>query len=290
MTDKTSLGDRMKQYEVITQSELMRRTPVIIRVDGRAFHTLVPKLFNEGVDPSLLTSPFSVKLHETMTAVTCALFNQIQNSVFAYTQSDEVSLLLRDWDKHETQQWFGGNIQKIVSVSASIATAMFNYFSVGTSIKPEWFGEVAQFDSRVFNVPKEEVVNYFVWRQQDASRNSVQQLARFYFSHKQLHKKNNSEIQDMLMEQHKVNWNNLPTWQKRGSCVYTNPTWSMFSSLHRAYVDEECPIFTQDRSYVEKWLTADSQPGLPKVGDGWRNTETGEFKVFDGDNWVDPVW
>lgn len=272
MTDKTTLGDRMKQYEATSQTHLLRRTPVIIRIDGRAFHTFTkrfvapqpipPDSFDAACmssrqveDPSLQNSPFSVVLHELMSGTAHVLFNEIQNCVFGYTQSDEISLLLRDWDSHETQQWFGSDVQKIVSVSASIATAMFNYYAKRLKISQECFADLAQFDCRVYNLPKEEVTNYFIWRQQDASRNSVQMLARFYFSHKQLHEKNNSQIQDMLMLEKGVNWNDIATWMKRGTGVYARPDWSPIMSFPRAFIDDEPPIFTQDRNYVEQHLT-----------------------------------
>ena len=255
MTDKTSLGDRMKQYEATTQLSLLRRTPVIIRVDGRAFHSYVPRFFNKETDPSLTITPFSESMHHAMLGTMMSLMFTIQNSVFAYTQSDEISVLLRDWDNHETQQWFGGNIQKIVSVSASASTAAFNFGAqTWAQVKHQCFQDLAQFDARVYNLPQEEVVNYFIWRQQDASRNSVQQLARFYYSHKQLHGKSNSQIQDMLMLEKGVNWNNLPTWMKRGSCAYQDPEWCNFLSSPRCKHDNEPPIFTQDRDYVAKHL------------------------------------
>jgi len=254
MTDKTTLGDRMKQYELTSQSFVLRRTPVIIRIDGRAFHTFTSAL--DKLDDSLQRTPFSEKLHNAMLTTACILFNEVQNCVLAYTQSDEISLVLRDWDRLETQQWFGGNLQKIVSLSASIATAAFNY-GYGRFVLPHhgngWQG-LATFDSRAYNLPKEEVTNYFIWRQQDASRNSVQMLGRFHFSQKQMHGKNNSEVQDMLMLQKQVNWNDLPTWMKRGSCVVQRPDWNHFMSFHPANVDDEIPIFTQDRQYIEKQL------------------------------------
>src|SRR5512135_1117864 len=103
MTDKTTLGDRMKQYEATTQHSLLRRTPVIIRLDGRAFHTFTRCL--KDIDPSLKETPFSYVMHTAMMTTASVLFNEVQNCVFAYTQSDEISLLLRDWDQLETQQW-----------------------------------------------------------------------------------------------------------------------------------------------------------------------------------------
>jgi len=248
--EKDSLGQRMKGYESVTQLHLTRRTPVIIRLDGKAFHTFTKRL--KYVDPAVANSPFSPKMHDCMTATTDWLFRNIQNCVFAYTQSDEISLLLRDWDTHETQQWFDGNVQKMVSTSASIASSGFNYF-YGTQVKsPTYAGDLAYFDSRIYNIPKEEVTNYFIWRQQDASRNSVQMLGHFHFSQKEMHAKNNSEVQDMLMLQKGVNWNDIPTWQKRGACVVSNP--NKFDSSSPTLIDREIPIFTQDRVYVEQHL------------------------------------
>lgn len=266
MTDKTTLGDRMKQYESTTQTHLLRRTPVIIRIDGRAFHTFTKRLVSEVqatrqimipsnkiVDPSLSRTPFSVIMHELMSNTTATLFNQVQNCVFAYTQSDEISLVLRDWDRHETQQWFGGNVQKMVSLSSSIATASFNYF-LSKHHAPSWVGDFVHFDARVYNVPKDEVVNYLIWRQQDASRNSVQMLGRFHFSQKQMQGKSNSQVQDMLMLEKQVNWNDLPTWMKRGTAVYQRSDWSEVMSFHRSKVDVEIPIFTQDRNFVDQHI------------------------------------
>ena len=266
MTDKTTLGDRMKQYESTTQTSLLRRTPVIIRIDGRAFHTFTKRLVSEKqdrqqilvpsnriVDPSLNETPFSQVMHHLMTLTTATLFNQVQNCVFAYTQSDEISLVLKDWDRHETQQWFGGNVQKICSLSASIATAAFNYHLM-KKCPPSTPLDFAQFDSRVYNVPHDEVVNYMIWRQQDASRNSVQMLGRFHFSQKEMHGKSNSQVQDMLMLNKGVNWNDLPVWMKRGSAVYQRADWNEFMSFYPAHIDDNIPIFTQDRAFIEKHL------------------------------------
>lgn len=277
MTDKTTLGDRMKEYEATTQSHVLRRTPVIIRVDGRAFHTFTKRLVKQlppkkdqwdqqdhhVVDTSLSATPFSIMMHDTMVRTAASLFHYIQNAMFVYTQSDEISLFLRDWDRNETQQWFGGNVQKMCSVSASIATAAFNYgFEQITGKRPTWIGDLATFDSRVYNLPKEEVVNYFIWRQQDASRNSVQMYGRHFYSHKDLQGLNNNQIQDLLMLELGKNWNDLPTWMKRGSSLYQDPQWSWCSSGPRYKVDNEIPIFTQDRNFIEQWLIADPERGV----------------------------
>jgi tRNA(His) 5'-end guanylyltransferase len=256
MTTKDSLGDRMKAYEVITQNDLMRRTPVVIRIDGRAFHTFTQCL--KGLDPSLATTPFSVIMHYVMVQTTRHLVEGIQNCVIGYTQSDEISLILKDWDELETQQWFGGNVQKIVSSSASIATAAFNHAFSSYRI-PTSFADLANFDSRVHNIPSAEVVNYLIWRQQDASRNSVQMLGRFHFSQKQMHGKNNNQVQDMLMAEHGINWNDIPTWMKRGSCVTKSITEEDRVVWGGSVIDDMIPIFTQDRDYIESRMLTPSQ-------------------------------
>jgi len=258
-----SLGDRMKGYEKVTKSKLMKRTPVIIRIDGKAFHTWTKCL--KTFDGSLEREPFSTVMHNAMVKTTEDLVNNIQNAVLGYTQSDEISILLNDWRQLNTSQWFDNSIQKMASVSASMATAYFaRAFQQEVLMAKGWGPDEytvapAMFDARVFNMPKEEVANYFVWRQQDASRNSVQMLARHYFSHKQLHKKNNSEIQDMLMLEKGVNWNDIDTWKKRGSCVQRvgvreDGIVDVFAKETRVVVDEDIPVFTQVRGYIFKHL------------------------------------
>lgn len=247
--DKTSLGDRMKQYEATTQGLLLRRTPVIIRVDGKAFHTFT-RCFKDDNAPD----PFSSVMHRLMVNTAQAMLMNIQCSQFAYTQSDEISILLRDWDKHETQQWFGGKLQKMISVSAAQAAAYFNFFLTREIGQLDYVGAVPLFDSRVFQLPMDEVANYFIWRQQDATRNSVQMLGRHYFSHNEMNGKNVSQIQDMLMGVGilPVNWNDLDTWKKRGTCVL--PSADPLDSSTNVSVDEEIPIFTKDRCYIENHL------------------------------------
>lgn len=230
--DKSSLGDRMKRYESVSKTKLLRRTPVIIRLDGKAFHTWTKQLYDN--DMSLRTEPYSGTMHEYMKQTTEWLMDDIQNAVFAYSQSDEISILLNDWKKLNTDQWFDGSIQKIASVSASMATVAFNSGSIFTP---------GLFDARVFNVPKEELVNYFIWRQQDATRNSINMLGQFHFSHNQLQGKNVSQVQDMLMAAYNVNWNDIDTWKKRGFCVTSDVGY-----------DSNIPIFTQVRPYIEKYM------------------------------------
>lgn len=244
-----TLGDRMKRYETVPRTFLTRRTPVIIRIDGKAFHTYTKCL--KTLDPTTKDLPFSVIMHDAMTYTTQILVSKIQNCVFGYTQSDEISLLLRDYDEHETEAWFDFNVQKMASISSAIATAAFNLrFSLYRT--PQDMSDMALFDSRVYNVPKEEVANYFIWRQQDASRNSVQMLGHHFFSQKQMHGKNNSQVQDMLMLERGINWNDIPTWMKRGSCVIRTPEVGVV-------IDDGIPVFTQDRDYVGQHVLTPTQ-------------------------------
>lgn len=237
MTD--SLGDRMKGYESTSKTFLMRRTPIIIRIDGRAFHTFTKKLPRR--DASLSQTPFSTVMYDCMVYTTKQLVDNIQGCVLGYTQSDEISLLVRDWDTFETQAWFGNNTQKITSLCGAIASNAFN-FVYRDFDEPLCFNDLAQFDARAHNIPFAEVCNYFIWRQNDASRNSVQMLGHYHFSQKQMHGKTNSQVQDMLMLERGVNWNDMQPWMKRGTCVT------------RAGVDINTPIFTQDRNYIEQHL------------------------------------
>jgi tRNA(His) guanylyltransferase len=262
--DKTTIGDRMKRYEVVTKSLVTPRTPLIIRVDGKAFHTFTKRL-NEKVDPTCSYGP-SQKMHNVMMNTTQAMCQQMQNVVLAYTQSDEISFVLRDWDTIQTQQWFGGNVQKMASVSASMAAVYFNFFwAQEFGENPDYVGDLALFDSRVFTLPKEEVTNYLLWRQQDATRNSINFIARLHFSHKELHGKNVSQVQEMLWSEHDCNWNDYATWKKRGSCVVKNP--NPFDSSSAWVWDDEIPIFSKERDYVETRLDPVKEEAYGEIND-----------------------
>ena len=254
---KDNLGDRMKGYETVAKQTLMPRTPVIIRLDGKAFHTWTRQLRNMVDQASELErDPFSSMMNNAMAGTTELLVQNIQNAVLGYTQSDEISILLNDWKTLDTDRWFGNSMQKMASVSASMATAYFNEAFADHPVSS------AMFDARVFNVPKEEVANYFIWRQQDATRNSINMLGQHYFSHKEMHKKNVSQVQDMLMLGHGVNWNDIDTWKKRGTCVTRNARYRMigddgipgYAPGSSVEIDWEIPIFTADRQYVEQFL------------------------------------
>lgn len=262
---KDSLGDRMKNYENISRNYLTKRLPVIIRIDGKAFHT-----FTKGFQ-----KPFDMVLMKTMWETAKYLCANIQGCKLAYTQSDEISLLLTDYEELETQSWFNYNIQKMVSVSSSIATLEFN--RVICDKATEYIANIpdtdegivellantyinavrkgAMFDSRVFTIPKEEVCNYFIWRQNDATRNSIQMVARANFSHKQLHQKNCNQLQEMLFQEKGINYNDIPTYQKRGTCIVKEDCYMDEIFIRTKWVEDlDIPIFTQEREYIEKYI------------------------------------
>lgn len=259
MSTKDSLGDRMKEnYENRYRIFLTRRTPVIIRLDGKAFHT-----FTRGMD-----KPFDDIMMIAMVSTAKNLCNSVMGCQIAYVQSDEISLLLHDYKKLETQAWFDYNLQKICSVSASIATSNFNQifkYLTGTNSMTEERYELlkkkfdrANFDARAFNIPKSEVCNYFIWRQQDAIRNSVEAVGQANFSHKELHGKSCQAIKEMLLEKKNLNWNYILTCYQRGVCVKKVETADIINGnkvlRSKWETDFEIPIFSENRNYIEDLL------------------------------------
>lgn len=276
--DKTSLGDRMKNnYENVNRFYLTRRIPVIVRMDMKAGHT-----FTRG-----MKKPFDDIFVKTMQETMKYLCENIQGCVLGYTQSDEISLVLTDYAELTTDAWFGNNLQKMCSVSASMATLAFNkvfndnivkyidnHFDTDCDVMKDLAeytkilinarNKGAMFDSRVFTIPKEEVCNYMIWRQQDATRNSIQSVGQANFSDKELHKKSTKDIQDMLMTQKGINWNDYATTLKRGSCCIKaddslteyDEAGNICSYTQRSkwVIDNEIPIFTQDRNYIERLI------------------------------------
>lgn len=278
---KDALGDRMKDfYEDRTRHKLARRTNTIIRIDGKAFHT-----YTRG-----LTRPFDQGLMEDMNKTTEFLCQNIQGAKFGYVQSDEISILITDYDDISTHAWFDGNLQKMASIAASLATAKFNQLrmmrfaknnvdpmaSLASSMMDQTMspGEIenfklAMFDARVFQIPyQEEVINYFIWRQQDATRNSISSVAQSLYSPKELNGKKTDQMQEMIFQKG-INWNDYTPREKRGSLIrkvervyfrrdespildgktrpisedrtYKRNTWE---------ADPETPIFSQEKGYL----------------------------------------
>ena len=233
MKDGMSIGERMKNYyEHRYKIKLPMRLPVIIRLDGKAFHTWTKK--------NNIMKPFDYGFMHYLNEACVYSCEIIQGVQLAYLQSDEISFLIHNYKSIDQQAWFDNNLQKLVSVSASVFSSYFNCLS--TTIDAH---KLAFFDSRAFILTEAEVCNYFIWRQQDWVRNSLQMYARQFFSHRELESKNSSDIHEMLHEKG-VNWADLPTTLKNGRCVIKRDGgW---------FVDHETPLFTQDRNYIEKYL------------------------------------
>ncbi len=272
MSTKDSLGDRMKVYENAFRHSLPLRMPLIIRVDGKAFHS-----YTKGCE-----KPFDNKLLSAMNEVAIYLCSSIQGAQMAYVQSDEISILVHNYKKLTSSSWFDNNIQKIVSVSAGMASGVM------TNISSTIFGtsKLATFDSRAFVLPEREVCNYFIWRQQDATRNSIQMVARSLYSHKACNNMNCDNLQEMIFQKG-INWNDLPTQQKRGRCIVKKISkvacrcldlgygagfdaagrcpgcWDSkelgYSMRSKWATDNEIPIFNQDRSYIEDLLKVEKE-------------------------------
>ena len=231
-----SLGDRMKaNYEDRYRSLLMRRTYTIIRIDGKAFHS-----YTRG-----LKRPFDEQLIADMDATAAFLCKNIQGAKFAFVQSDEISILITDFDDLATSAWFDNNIQKMVSVSASLATAKFN------ELRPS--GKLAFFDSRVFQVPnKSEAENYFIWRQQDTVRNSISSVAQSLYSAKELHGVTSNEMQELIFQKG-INWNDYDSDLKRGRLIkrVERPLEGSSTVTMRSYWENvKVPIFTQEKEFL----------------------------------------
>ena len=277
--DRSDLAERMKGYEKRNRYYLQRRMPVILRLDMRAGHS-----FTKG-----FKRPFDEVFIKSMQNTAKYLCENIQNCKLSYQQSDEITLLLVDYDKLNTDCFFDYRVDKLCSIAASMATMVFNKFFekyVNEYRFSKWDGiskyedgtwgyiqtllnavdKGAMFDARCLNIPKEEVTNNFYWRQLDASRNSIQMVGQANFSHKELQNKSCNDIQDMLMTQKGIDWNDLPTYQKRGSCCVRNKIViesdgvmetvqlrDTSKSENEWIIDTDIPIFKgEGREYIDR--------------------------------------
>jgi tRNA(His) 5'-end guanylyltransferase len=239
----------MKRYEAVTDIRLTQRTPVIMRFDMVAGHT-----FTRG-----MVKPFDEVYMKTMQDTMLNLCKEIPGCVFGYTQSDEITPVLVDYQTLESEGWYDYRLEKLCSVGASKAARFFNKYFIHNAAElvedEDYFKKLtkkfhtADFDCRVFNLPKEEVTNCVVWRQKDAEKNSVQSLAQTLFSQKELNGIKCKELQNKMFTERGVNWNELETPKKRGTaCRRFNKKWEL---------DLDMPIVTEDRDYVEKLIYFD---------------------------------
>lgn len=255
------IGKRMKHnYEEISKTRLTRRIPVAIRLDGKSFHSFCRNF----------QKPFDEILIKSMQETTQYLCKNIQGCVFGYCQSDEITLILTDYTKLTSEAYFDYEVQKICSITASMCTLAFNryfaqFYDLWTpeeleldkfkklcEIYENALNKGAMFDSRCFNIPKEEVCNLIYWRQLDATRNSIQMVGQTYFSHKELHGLSCKQIQEKLFSEKGINWNDFPVYQKRGTAVYKDPDKGWI-------IDKNMPILKKISDidftyYVNKWI------------------------------------
>lgn len=254
------LSDRMKKYEEAARVEFPRRMPLIIRVDGKAFSKLTAQLPDK---------PFNRDFISVMEGVATALCMEVQGAELAYSQSDEVSVLVHNYKTFNSEPWFDNQLQKIVSVAAAVASATFTANSwrmfcdktpaedrLGSRRCPSLNDiEPGYFDARAFVLPEAEVTNYFMWRQQDAVRNSVQMLARSLFSHKECHGKNVTQMKEMCAAAGSP-WEALTPTIRKGRCVKKNYVEGVRMGWH---VDTDIPMFGENRAYVEGLLATQAE-------------------------------
>lgn len=265
---KDELGNRMKGYEAVTRYQLPRRGYTMIRIDGKAFHT-----YTKGCE-----RPFDWGLVDDMDNTAKYLCKEIQGAVCAFVQSDEISILLTDFEKIETSAWFDNVIQKMCSISASMATAKFNQlrmlrFATQNTLvlgnHPDRLMDVdevlgwddvndfklAMFDSRVYQLPnKTEVENYYIWRQQDTVKNSISSVAQSKFSHKELQGKSGKEKQEMMFQKDGTNWNDFDPKLKRGRMIVKETYEKQPDVFRTRWISVAPPTFTQDREYLDELI------------------------------------
>ena len=233
------LGDRMREYENAYRHYLPKRLPILLRLDGCHFHTLT----------KYLGKPWDIPFSEAMWATTTTLCDTLATCKLGFQQSDEITLLLINYTKLNTEPLYNNGLQKLVSTTAALASARFN--ELIHQVYPRL--PLATFDCRAWILPKEEVNNAFVWRQQDARRNSVNALAQHHFSSHDLQGLHVDACITKLREVG-VDYDKLPTWQQRGMCVVTEKYTRNGVTRQRWIHDLEIPIFSQDHDYVDRYV------------------------------------
>lgn len=263
---KDDFGNRMKAYEAVTDMRLPGLTPVIVRVDGKCFHTLTKKL----------KKPFDPIFNEVMELTMLGLCERLPNVRFAYVQSDEISLVMLERNVH-SESWFGNRLQKIASLTASYATKLFTYKLSSSLVRngimnednmeewddSEYVGllDDAVFDCRAFPVPERDVCNYFIWRQQDCLRNAIQGAGQAYIGKKELHGMNSNEIIASLKEKGYA-FSDFSARERLGAACYQVMTMVGtpqkggigFTNRKKYRIDANIPLFRENREFIEKHM------------------------------------
>ncbi len=291
MSKNCPIMQRIKSnYESRSQTHLTRRIPVIMRIDGKAFHT-----YTKG-----LNKPFDGGLMDDMNSTAIHLCQNIQGAKCAYVQSDEISILITDYDTLQTDAWFDYNVQKICSISASLATGVFNYLrikrlfgsTIGTFVKDPIYTKeyvvsmpfetfdnfiLASFDSRTFNIPKEEVANYFLARQKDAVKNSIASVAQSLYSSKELHGKNGNQQQELIFQKG-INWNDFSVSEKRGRFIVKNTYWNgelvTSKEVLDKYGDYNIEQYTKNIVLIDEVFYEEDEVITPTIRTKWEVVET----------------
>lgn len=275
MYEKDPLGTRMKQYEIDVRQYLPSKAYTVLRLDGKAFHT-----YTKG-----LKRPFDMDLIEDMDNTAKYLCENIQGCKLGYVQSDEITLVLTDFDKEETSSWYNGEVQKMVSVASGLATSKFNHLRTLRIVKdfeldygdqsPNEIAEqsymdlveiienmkLAEFDARCWSIPREdvwEVWNNLIWRVQDCRRNSVSSVGQSMYSANQLHKVTTKQLIEKLKDEKDYDWNDLDDSLKNGRLIvkekvsdsrYVNGETIFFERSRWTSVG--CKLLSEDKSQIE---------------------------------------
>lgn len=278
MNKNLELGNRMKNYyEQVSKTKLMRKCPVAIRIDGCHFRTFTKNL----------NKPFDDIIIKTMQETMKYLCENIQGCILGYTQSDEITLILTDYKNIDSDAWFDYEVEKLCSVSASMATMAFNkafeknvkmfehemvsyYIAdyhdqiIQSAIYRKALDKGATFDARCFNIPREEVTNLLYWRQKDAIRNSIQMVGQANFSQEELNHKSREDIKHMLCDKNIV-WDVFPKAKRFGSCCIKKEIENKSTGYNgevraieyrtKWIIDDNIPLFKdENRNYIEKLL------------------------------------
>jgi len=239
-----SLDSRMKGYEAASDFVLPLRLPVILRLDGRAFHS-----YTKG-----FSKPFDFRFQMAMVRTAMSVCKEVSGAKICYVQSDEISILIINYESLETEAYFDNRVQKLCSLVASFASVTLDREIREIHPAPQ---KLPTFDCRVFIVPPSDVCNAFIWRQRDAERNSIQAYAQSFFSHEEIQGLTNNSLQDKMFKEKGFNWNDVPVMNKRGVAVIKEK-YEKDGALRTRWVgDWNTPIFSQDRNYIEKFIPKD---------------------------------
>lgn len=202
---RDSFGDRMKTYERVSESQLIPNLPIVVRLDGKSFSKYT----------SRLERPYDLKLIELMQNTCKHLMKISHNIKVAYQQSDEITLIISN--DYDNPVEYSGRVQKLCSILAAECSV---YFATHAYILENALHDHPVFDCRIFNVPDwVEASNAVLWREQDATKNSIQLAGQSNFSHKEMQGLKNNQVQEKLLLEKNINWNDYPASFKRGSYI-----------------------------------------------------------------------